>query len=49
MTDRGIPDDRKEKVFDLFYTGEYQAADGTRSMGVGLSLCRSIGGPRRKA
>ena len=39
---QGIPDDRKEKVFDLFYTGEYQAADGTRSMGVGLSLCRSI-------
>ena len=32
----------KRQVFDLFYTGEYQAADGTRSMGVGLSLCRSI-------
>ncbi len=38
----GIPDDRKEKIFQLFYTAEDQAADGTRSMGVGLSLCRSI-------
>ncbi|MDO4294049.1 MAG: sensor histidine kinase KdpD [Eubacteriales bacterium] len=38
----GIPDEMKEKIFDLFYTGENRPGDGVRSMGVGLSLCRSI-------
>ena len=38
----GIPDDRKERVFDMFYTGGYQVADSRRSLGLGLGLCRSI-------
>ena len=38
----GIPDDRKERVFDMFYTGSNQAADSRRSLGLGLGLCRSI-------
>jgi len=38
----GIPDDEKEKVFQMFYTGQDPIADCRRSMGLGLSLCRSI-------
>ncbi len=38
----GIPDEMKEKVFDMFYTGNSKIADGRRSMGLGLHLCRSI-------
>ncbi len=38
----GIPDDQKAKVFDMFYTGDTQVADCRRSMGLGLSLCKSI-------
>lgn len=38
----GIPDDRKERVFDMFYTGGDQVADSRRSLGLGLGLCRSI-------
>ena len=38
----GIPDDRKERVFDMFYTGGNQVADSRRSLGLGLGLCRSI-------
>lgn len=38
----GIPDDRKERVFDMFYTGSDQVADSRRSLGLGLGLCRSI-------
>lgn len=38
----GIPDDAKEKVFEMFYTGATHAADSRRSLGLGLSLCRSI-------
>ena len=39
---RGIPDDLKERVFDMFYTGANEIADSRRSLGLGLSLCRSI-------
>ena len=38
----GIPDDRKPYVFDMFYSGAKNLADGRRSLGLGLSLCKSI-------
>ena len=38
----GIPDEAKEKVFDMFYSGANQIADSRRSLGLGLSLCKSI-------
>ena len=40
-TGPGIPDEQKSKVFDMFYTGTNRAADGRRSLGLGLGLCRS--------
>lgn len=41
-TGPGISDEQKSKVFDMFYTGTNRAADGRRSLGLGLGLCRSI-------
>ena len=38
----GIPDDLKPRVFELFFTGDRKVADSRRSLGLGLSLCRSI-------
>lgn len=38
----GIPDDMKPKIFDMFYSGANQIADSRRSLGLGLSLCKSI-------
>lgn len=38
----GIPDDMKPQVFDMFYSGANQIADSRRSLGLGLSLCKSI-------
>ena len=38
----GIPDDIKSKVFDRFFSGANQIADSRRSLGLGLSLCKSI-------
>ena len=38
----GIPDSEKEKIFEMFYTGVSHTADSNRSLGLGLSLCRSI-------
>ncbi len=38
----GIPDEMKAKVFDMFYSGANQIADSRRSLGLGLSLCKSI-------
>lgn len=38
----GIPDGQKERIFDMFYTGAGTIADSHRSLGLGLSLCRSI-------
>lgn len=32
----------KERVFDMFYSGANNIADSRRSLGLGLSLCRSI-------
>ncbi|MBQ2896094.1 MAG: DUF4118 domain-containing protein [Oscillospiraceae bacterium] len=38
----GIADGEKERVFEMFYTGEGAVADSRRSMGLGLGLCREI-------
>lgn len=38
----GISDEVKARVFDMFYTGTNQIADSRRSLGLGLSLCKSI-------
>nr|WP_122012316.1 sensor histidine kinase KdpD [Maliibacterium massiliense] len=38
----GIPDDAKEKVFDMFYTASNGRGDSRRGLGLGLALCRSI-------
>lgn len=38
----GIPDEEKEQVFQMFYTGSHPVADSRRSLGLGLSLCKSI-------
>ena len=38
----GIPDEQKERVFDMFYTGVNKIADSRRNLGLGLALCKSI-------
>lgn len=38
----GIEDSRKEKIFEMFHTGEINVTDGRRSLGLGLALCKSI-------
>lgn len=38
----GIPDEQKLRVFDMFYSGANKIADSRRSLGLGLSLCKSI-------
>ena len=38
----GIPDEQKPHVFDMFYCGSNKVADSRRSLGLGLSLCKSI-------
>ncbi len=38
----GISDDDKSHVFDMFYVGEGKVADGRRSLGIGLALCKTI-------
>lgn len=38
----GIPDEVKPRVFDMFYSGSHRIADSRRSLGLGLSLCKSI-------
>ena len=38
----GIPDQEKKQVFQMFYTGSTAVADSRRSLGLGLSLCKSI-------
>ena len=38
----GIPDGQKSIVFDMFYSGANRIADSRRSLGLGLSLCKSI-------
>ena len=38
----GIPDEMKARVFDIFYSGANKIVDSRRSLGLGLSLCKSI-------
>ena len=38
----GIADEQKSRVFDMFYTGANKIVDCRRSVGLGLSLCKSI-------
>ena len=38
----GVPDSEKDKIFEMFYSGSNPIADCRRSLGLGLSLCRSI-------
>lgn len=38
----GIPDDMKPLIFEMFYSGAKSIADSRRSLGLGLSLCKSI-------
>ena len=38
----GVPDDQKEKIFDIFYSGGNEVSDKSRSSGLGLYLCRTI-------
>lgn len=38
----GISCEAKERVFDMFYSGANKIADSRRSLGLGLSLCKSI-------
>ena len=38
----GIADEAKARVFDMFYSGANRIADSRRSLGLGLSLCKSI-------
>ncbi|WP_081843061.1 ATP-binding protein [Butyrivibrio sp. WCE2006] len=38
----GMDENMKEHAFDMFYTGPNKVADGKRSMGLGLALCKSV-------
>lgn len=38
----GISDEAKKHIFDMFYTAETKVVDSRRSLGLGLSLCKSI-------
>ena len=38
----GVPDQEKKQIFQMFYTGSTAVADSRRSLGLGLSLCKSI-------
>lgn len=38
----GIEGEQKLRVFDMFYTGANKIVDSRRSIGLGLSLCKSI-------
>ncbi len=38
----GITDEQKPRIFDMFYSGANKIADSRRSLGLGLSLCKSI-------
>lgn len=38
----GVPDENKEKIFDLFYTAKTIQSDSRRGIGLGLALCRTI-------
>ncbi|MEG1205897.1 MAG: DUF4118 domain-containing protein [Angelakisella sp.] len=39
---KGIPDESKSRLFDMFYTIDTVRSDGRRGLGLGLALCKSI-------
>lgn len=39
---KGISDEAKEHIFEMFYTDSSHVADSRRSLGLGLALCKSI-------
>lgn len=39
---KGIPEESKPHIFDMFYTVGDKVADSRRSLGLGLALCRAI-------
>ena len=39
---QGISDEMKPRIFDMFYSGANKIVDSRRSLGLGLSLCKSI-------
>ncbi len=39
---KGIADNQKKRLFDMFYTGANAYGDSRRGLGLGLSLCKSI-------
>lgn len=39
---RGISEDAKKHIFDMFYTAGTKIVDSRRSLGLGLALCKSI-------
>lgn len=39
---KGITDEMKPRIFEMFYSGANTVADSRRSLGLGLSLCKSI-------
>lgn len=38
----GVPDENKDQIFEMFYSGANRVADSRRSLGLGLALCKSI-------
>lgn len=38
----GISDEMKARIFDMFFSGANKVVDSRRSLGLGLSLCKSI-------
>ena len=38
----GIPNELKERVFEMFFTGSNPIGDSRRSLGLGLTLCQAI-------
>ena len=38
----GVPAEARERVFEMFYSGEKRSSDSRRGVGMGLALCRSI-------
>jgi two-component system sensor histidine kinase KdpD len=39
---QGVPDEKKDAIFDRFVMGEDHIADGRRGLGLGLAICRAI-------
>jgi two-component system sensor histidine kinase KdpD len=38
----GIPDDKKERVFDIFYSGSKSYGESRSGLGLGLACCKAI-------